>query len=70
MKKTKKEYVLLHGHANAGPKGRRSYLKFKSAKTKATLRKEAKSLQLDGYRIAPKSSVKKTKHRGLYYVSK
>ena len=73
MKTTTKKLVLLHGHGQAGPKGRRSYLKFGNFSTRKRAIQEANDLKLDGYRIAPKSKTVPSKlkgAKGLYYVKK
>ena len=66
-------YKLLHAHGNAGPKGRRSYIKFGTFKTKTAARKEARELDLDGSRIVKSSKVAPSKlkgAKGLYFVRK
>ena len=70
VKKTARNVVLLHAHGTAGPKGRRSYLRFGTFKTRKAARENAISRRLDGSRIVPQSKVRKTKAKGLVYVSK
>ena len=67
------KYKLLHGHGNAGPNNRRSYIQFGTYKTIAGARKNAREYKLESYRIVPKSKVKPSKlkgARGLYYIAK
>lgn len=64
-------YKLLHGHGEAGPRGKRSYISYGSFKTKKAAQKKSKELGLDGKRIVPASKVKKSRLKGaggLVYI--
>ena len=60
--------VLLHAHGTAGPKGKRSYLRFGTFRSRKEAIKRAKSMNLDGRRIVPQSKIGKTAHKELFYV--
>lgn len=61
-------FKLLHKHGEVGPRGKASYIQFGTFKTRKAAKKAAVEKDLDGHRIVPKSSVKKTKFKGLVYV--
>jgi len=66
----KRKIALLHAHGTAGPRGRRSYLKFGTFGSRREAEKEAKSIGLDGARYVPASKLGKTKHPKLVYIKK
>jgi len=65
-------YKILHAHGYAGPKGKRSYLKFgREFQTKSDAKKWAdKNLTSGSYRYVPSIKVGKTGHKSLYYIKK
>lgn len=70
-----RKFLILHGHGQRGPKGKRSYLKFGSGfKTKEEAKKWAKkNLQYgEGERFfyVPSSKVGKTSKKKLFYIKK
>ena len=72
VKKVKKnKFVLLHGHGQAGPKSTRSYIRFGTFVSRERAEREARSLRLDGFRIARKGRVMPSKlkgAKGLWFV--
>ena len=65
-------YVVLHGHGTAAPRNKRSYIKLgRTFKTKKAARTYAKkNLTSESFRYVPKSRVRHTGHKGLYYITK
>ena len=62
---------ILHGHANAGPGGKRSYIAFGGKhKTRADAKKYARQNLLGGpFKYVPSSQVKRTKaDKHLFYI--
>lgn len=71
VKRKSPKVTLLHAHGNAGPGGKRSYLKFGTFSTRKKALEESEQRNLDRHRIVASSKVKSSKlkgARGLYYI--